>query len=101
MWLFAMFDVPVLTKPQRRRYARLRRALIASGFTRLQYSVYAKHVPSEEAAKPLRQQIRRLVPPDGEVRLMAVTETQFGRMGVYQGKARVAPEKPLEQLLFF
>jgi CRISPR-associated protein Cas2 len=101
MWLFAMFDVPVLTKQQRRRYARLRRSLIAAGFTRLQYSVYAKHVHSEEAARPIRTQIRRLVPPDGEVRIMSVTETQFGRMAVYQGKARVAPEKPMEQLLFF
>ena len=101
MWVFAMFDVPVITKQQRRRYTRLRQALIAAGFTKLQYSIYAKHVSSEEAARPIRSQIRSLVPSGGEVRLLSVTETQFGKMAIYQGKTKVTPEKPVEQLLFF
>ena len=36
-----------------------------------------------------------------EVRLLAVTERQFGKMEVYEGKKRAEAEKPPEQLLLF
>lgn len=100
MWLFTMFDVPVGDRRQRRRYSRLRNGLLAEGFTMLQFSVYAKHVPSEETAKSLRARLRKLVPPDGEVRMFAVTETQFARMEVYVGKMRKEPDRVPDQLLF-
>jgi CRISPR-associated protein Cas2 len=37
MWLFAMFDLPVKSKEDKRRYVKFRRILIYEGFTMLQF----------------------------------------------------------------
>lgn len=101
MWLFAMFDLPVDTKAARRRYARFRKALISEGFSMLQYSVYARYCPSEEAAAVYKKRLHPLLPPDGQVRMLCVTERQFGRMDVYFGKKRKPVEDPPPQLMLF
>jgi CRISPR-associated protein Cas2 len=101
MWMFAMFDLPVETKEHRREYAQFRKKLLNKGFTMLQYSVYAKHVPSEEASESLRATVRAALPPHGQVRLMAVTDHQFGKMDVFHGSKRRAAEEPPLQIALF
>ena len=101
MWLFAMFDLPVETRDHRREYAQFRKKLMKAGFTMLQYSVYAKHLPSEEASDSLRATVRAALPPHGQVRLMAVTDHQFGKMDVFYGRKRRAAEEPPLQITLF
>ena len=96
-----MFDLPVVTPDDRKAYTRFRKALIRQGFSMLQFSVYARFCRSEERSSVIGQRIRKMLPPDGEVRLMAVTDHQFGKMEVYYGKKRRATEKPPDQLSFF
>ena len=62
MWLMAMFDLPVEEKEDRRNYARFRKALLKDGFMMLQLSVYARYLPSEEAAEAHRRTVRAAVP---------------------------------------
>jgi len=100
MWLFAMFDLPVKTKAARRQYTRFRKALIKEGFSMLQFSVYARYCPSEEASEAHRRRIGGLLPPEGQVRLLSVTDRQFGKMAIFQGKSRAPVEEPPRQLLF-
>jgi CRISPR-associated protein Cas2 len=101
MWLMAMFDLPVEEREDRRNYARFRKALLKDGFMMLQYSVYARYVASEEAAEAHRRAVRVAVPPLGQVRLMAVTDHQFGKMEVFYGRRPRKPEEPQEQMLLF
>jgi CRISPR-associated protein Cas2 len=101
MWLFAMFDLPVETREQRREYAQFRKKLVGAGFTMLQYSVYARHIASEEAAASLRGKVHAALPPYGQVRLLAVTDHQFGKMEVYYGRRRRTPEEPPMQISLF
>jgi CRISPR-associated protein Cas2 len=101
MWLFAMFDMPVDTKKARKRYAQFRKVLQRDGFSMLQYSVYARYCASEEAAVAHRQHVRAALPPAGYVRLLAVTDRQFGKMESYVGKTREPTEKPPAQLTLF
>lgn len=101
MWLFAMFDLPVTTKPERQRATRFRLDLQKEGFSRLQYSVYAVYCPSEEAAAAYRNRVAQCVPPDGQVRIVGITDHQFGKMQVYEGASRVDPEPPPQQVLLF
>lgn len=102
MWLFALFDVPVDSKAARRNYARFRKALLKEGFTMLQYSVYARYFPSEQAAAPYKQRIRGKMPPQGQVRLLAVTERQFARQEVFQSAKPRDPEAAeASQLMLF
>ena len=101
MWLFAMFDLPVKTREEKRRYVRFRKNLLREGFMQLQYSVYARYFESEEASTACRRRIAVRVPEDGRVRILHVTERQFGKMAVLFGKQVREPELPPEQLLLF
>lgn len=101
MWLFAMFDLPVKTPAARKRYAQFRKLLLAEGFTMLQYSVYARHLASEESGSAVKQRIRKGLPSDGQVRLLPVTDRQFGKMEVYVGKKRSKTEDPPAQFMLF
>ena len=101
VWLFVMFDLPVETKEQRRDYSQFHKKLQSKGFTMLQYSVYAKHLPSEDAAEPLKVHVHASLPPMGQVRVMAVTDHQFGKMEVYFGRKRRSVEDPPLQISLF
>lgn len=101
MWLLVMFDLPTDTQQARRRYTVFRKALLDDGFTMMQYSVYARHCPSKENAAVHVGRVASQVPPDGEVRVIAITDKQFERMKVFWGKLRKTPEKaPLQMELF-
>lgn len=93
MWLFVMFDLPVETPAQRKRYAKFRNMLLAEGFSMIQYSIYARPYASEEANQAVRDRIQRDVPPQGHVRLMSVTDRQFAKTQIIRNHT---PEKPAD-----
>ncbi len=101
MWLVVLFDLPVDTKSRRRQYAMFRRSLLKDGFIMLQYSVYARYCPSEEACQGHAKVVQQAVPPEGEVRLLRITDFQFGKMEVFCGKKREPPERRPVQLELF
>jgi len=101
MWCFTLFDLPVDSKAARRRYTRFRTALLKEGMTMLQFSVYARYCASEESGEILKTKIRGQIPEDGQVRLLMVTDRQFGKMEVFYGKKRKPVEDPPMQLSFF
>lgn len=101
MWLFSMFDLPVDDAKARRQYATFRNALIREGFSMLQYSIYARHFASEEAAAAQRRRLRTAVPPRGQVRFLVVTDRQFAKMEVHFGQTAAPAELPPAQMLLF
>lgn len=101
MWLVTMFDLPVHTKVARRHYAKFRKFLLEQGFTRLQFSVYGRHCPSEEHAAVHVRRIEAHLPPEGEVRILQVTDRQFERMQIFWGKMTRPVEKSSAQLTLF
>ncbi len=101
MWLVAMFDLPVDTKAARRAYAQFRKNLLKDGFSMLQFSVYARHCASEENTDVHIRRVEHVLPDDGEVRLLTITDKQFERMRVFWGKRRRPPEPGPKQLELF
>ena len=101
MWVIAVFDLPTDTPKARREYTQFRKLLLKNGFRRMQYSVYSRHCASQENADVHVQRIERAIPPDGEVRIITITDKQFERMRIFVGKMRKAPEKGPRQLEFF
>jgi CRISPR-associated protein Cas2 len=63
--------------------------------------VYGRHSASKENAEVPMERIQGNLPPDGEVRIIAVTDKQFERMKVFWGKYRQAMEEPPCQLQLF
>ena len=96
-----MFDLPVDTKAARRAYTQFRKSLLMDGFTRMQFSVYTRHCPSEANAAVHIARVEANLPPNGEVRLITITDKQFERMRVFWGKRRRPPDPAPAQLELF
>ena len=101
VWLMVMFDLPVVSTEEKRQYTRFRKYLQREGFLQLQFSVYAKYCASRENAQKYYNHIKCAVPPGGKVRLLMVTDKQFGDMVSLYGKNVEEVEKKPEQLLLF
>lgn len=95
MWMVVMFDLPVLTKPQRKRAARFRHELLDLGFQMAQYSVYMKFCGQRPAADALARRVEQIMPDQGRVSILTVTDKQYGRMRVFSGT--VAQPRPSER----
>ncbi len=96
-----MFDLPTDTKRARRAYTNFRKLLIQDGFIMMQFSVYARHCASDENATVHTGRIQVGLPPDGEVRIITITDKQFGKMQVFYGKKRKIPERAPQQVTLF
>lgn len=101
MWLMAMFDLPVTDAAARKAYTKFRKELLKDGFLLLQFSVYGRYCASEDAADVHVQRVRRALPGEGQVRLMKITDHQFGKMLVFEGKKPTEPEDGPQQLELF
>ena len=101
MWVIAMFDLPTDTKRARRNYTVFRKNLLKDGFSMVQYSIYIRHCASEENAKVHDKRVESFLPPDGEVRLLTITDKQFERMRIFLGKMRKPTPQPPRQLELF
>ena len=101
MWVMVMFDLPTVTRDEKREYTRFRKYLLHEGFCQLQFSVYAKFSASRENAGKYYRYIKTAVPPHGHVRILMVTDKQFGEMVSLYGKSVREIEKKPEQLLLF
>ncbi len=101
MWLFVFFDLPVTSKPERKKAARFRKDLMQDGFTMLQFSVYIRHCASRESADVHVKRVKALIPDKGQVSILSVTDKQYGEIINYWGvKASPLQEGPKQLELF-
>ncbi len=101
MWVVTFFDLPTESRAQRKEYRRFRERLLRDGYVMLQYSVYARPCATHEQAEKHSDRIEAKLPPEGQVRVLALTSQQFARMKCFFGERTVYPEKEPEQLEFF
>ena len=100
MWVIVLFDLPTDTKLARKQYSRFRKNLLDDGFSMMQYSVYMRHCASDENAQVHINRVQAGLPPDGEVRIVKITDKQFSKIQVFYGKRRKPIEQAPEQLTF-
>jgi CRISPR-associated protein Cas2 len=96
-----MFDLPTDTKSARKQYSQFRKFLLNDGYDIMQYSIYSRHHAREENAQVHIQRVKERLPPDGEVRIVKITDKQFGRIEIFFGKISQPVQVPPEQLEFF
>ena len=94
-----MFDLPVLTKRQRKRAARFRNDLLDLGFEMAQFSGYMKFYGGRPAADALAIRVERRVPPEGRVSILVFTDKQYGRMRVFSAGTRQSRQAERGQLV--
>ncbi len=101
MWILVLFDLPTETKLQRRQYSIFRKILLEDGFVMMQYSIYMRHCASIENAQVHVKRVKSALPPDGEIRILKITDKQFGKIEVFFGKKQQKIEQAAAQLQFF
>ncbi len=99
MWLIIMFDLPTTDSEARADYRHFHDFLLNEGYLRLQLSVYGRHCATDENGAVHLQRLHAALPPDGEVRVLTLTDKQFSRMQVFFGRMRQRPEPAPEQIL--
>ena len=101
VWLYVMFDLPVETKRQRKNATLFRKNLLKDGFVMQQFSVYIRPCASYEAANVHIKRVGEIVPEEGFVSIVKVTDKQFGDAVNFVGKkSKPSPPAPV-QLEFF
>lgn len=101
LWVMVFFDLPTETKGQRKAHARFRKDLEAAGFSRFQLSIYVRHCLSRDQAERQIGKVKRLLPEEGLVGIMSITDKQFGMIEVYNGRAATDLPPPSQQLEMF
>lgn len=101
MWVMVMFDLPVVTKAERKRATGFRNFLLDQGFEMVQFSVYSRFAPGRERAEAITRKIGTAVPKDGKVDVLFFTDKQYEQIVSFRGKpSGPMPKKP-EQLALF
>lgn len=98
-----LFDLPTGTPQERKRYTQFRKALIEDGYQMIQYSVYARPCVTYDRVLTHSRRVKALLPLEGHVRCMYVTNIQWSKMFVFHGANAppADPEQLPEQLLLW
>lgn len=101
MWLFVLFDLPTITKRERRTAAQFRKKLLKDGYNMMQYSVYIRHCASRESAQVHVKRVKAMLPASGQISVVQITDKQYGQILNYWGKSAKELTKPPSQLELF
>lgn len=88
MWMFVFFDLPVMTKKERKEAALFRKNLLKDGFTMLQLSVYIRHCASYESQAVHIKRVKSFVPDTGMVSILSVTDKQYADITNFWGREK-------------
>ena len=100
VWLVALFDLPVITKLQRKHAADYRKRLLQRGFQMAQLSVYFKFCEGKEQAELVTRDISEDVPAGGRVDVLMITDRQYSGIVTIRDSKRVRRENPSQLTLF-
>ena len=99
MRIIVFFDLPVMTKAERKRATRFRKDLIDDGYIMLQFSVYARICKGVDTVEKHKKRLKTFIPENGSVRVLTVTEKQYASMDIVLGVAKKEEKIGAEQLV--
>lgn len=85
MRMMVFFDLPTVTKAERRAYTLFRRFLLNDGYDMIQFSVYGRILNGNDAEEKHMKRLLANLPSDGSIRVMTITEKQFAGMKLLVG----------------
>ena len=101
MWVLVFFDLPTETKTDRKAATKFRKELLDDGFTMFQFSIYLRFCASRENAEVHTKRVKRILPKQGKVGVMQITDKQFGMMEIFYGQIEIPKDTPGQQLVLF
>jgi CRISPR-associated protein Cas2 len=89
MRLLVFFDLPMVTKTEKRAYVQFRRFLLNDGYDMIQFSVYGRILNGRDAETKHLARLTQNLPPDGSIRSMTVTKCSCSeRIALHQIASR-------------
>jgi CRISPR-associated protein Cas2 len=101
MWVFVLYDLPADTKKERKVAADFRKKIMLDGFTMFQFSAYIRHCASAENAEVHVKRVKNILPETGQICVFTLTDKQFERMELFQGKKEKQKNITGQQLELF
>lgn len=101
MWLYVMFDLPVLTQAERKAATKFRNFLVDEGFEMAQFSVYLRFAESKDAAETFVRRVHAALPKKGKVHIVTITDKQYGNAKIFTGRKREHQSGNPAQLMLF
>lgn len=102
MRMLVLFDLPMVTRSERRAYTVFRRFLLNDGYDMVQFSVYGRILNGNDALQKHMQRLLNNLPPEGSVRVLTLTEKQFASMKLLVGLPLFQEKKvSANQMLLF
>lgn len=93
-WLLVTFDLPTLSKQERKAAHDFREWLKDDGYAMLQWSVYVRACVTFARQETHIARLKLHLPPEGSVRALFVTRSQWERSFVMHGPPSKEGEKP-------
>ena len=87
MRIVLYFDLPQVTRKERREYRIFRKELIKYGFVMNQFSVYSKLCLNSTQQKRTQAFLEKIRPEKGLVEYFCLTEKQYARRQILTGKS--------------
>ena len=97
MWMMVLFDLPVMTKKERKAATGFRNFLLDQGFEMSQFSVYMRFCAGKEQVEVYTRRIRESLPKTGKVHILGFTDKQYENMVCFDGRKREPDRKTPEQ----
>ncbi|MHA6723189.1 CRISPR-associated endonuclease Cas2 [Sphingomonas sp. RS2018] len=101
MWIFVMFNLPVMTQEQARAATKFREFLLDEGFEKSQFSVYARFCNGKEQFEADQRRIAAHLPDRGDVHILTFTDKQYENIVRFSGQRRRRQRRNPAQLALF
>ncbi|MEO8022932.1 CRISPR-associated endonuclease Cas2 [Polaromonas sp.] len=85
MRMMVLFDLPTVTKTEKRAYTLFRRFLLNDGYDMIQYSIYGRILNGSDAEEKHMKRLVANLPAEGSIRVLTVTEKQYAGMKLLVG----------------
>ncbi len=101
MWMMVLFDLPVLTKAERKSATKFRKFLMDQGFDRSQLSVYMRFCAGKEQTEVYTRRVQAALPQSGSVQIVYFTDKQYENIVSFDGpRQQPVNENPKQYTLF-
>ena len=80
MRMMVFFDLPTVTKTDKRAYTLFRRFLLNDGYDMIQFSIYGRILNGTDAEEKHMKRLVSNLPAEGSIRVLTVTEKQYAGM---------------------
>ncbi len=89
MRLLLLFDLPSIESYEKKEYLIFRKTLLRNGYMMMQFSVYMKCVNTQTKIDQEVLKLKKYIPKNGNIRIIAVTEQQYQNMYILLGNKKI------------